>query len=403
MPIRIRKRPGDLHWTAAGSFAAISLAQYFVDLLSNGGGGVVYPGGTGGGAYFPPIGGGSGGSTLLSRALALDGSAGGLGIIYSEDFDVDDPTWIDINGGLDATKYLIIDELFTSPVEALYVSGDILDRSYSFLARAPTIGGTFAEIWNADVAGDYFSGIVAAGSMRTQMVGCNPTQPDEIIFMGACNLGAAVFKCTAGGSIVEIPALSSLYGGSDTLLISYGAGKFLTGKNAGDTYTFLSDYSGLASLGSLGGGTHVRADATGITITPLGGGDLRIGASNLATHVDTSGLGLDWGADAVQFNYKMAIDDSGMQILTRDGSDPVISVDGGVSFLPTALPSSPMTFAFAGGTGADTRWLASGSDGLNGQVYYNQAGALGDWQIKTGNILTLNSGFTGARCLLALP
>src|SRR3989304_4339971 len=78
----------------------------------------------------------------------------GYGILYTANINTANPQWITVNAGLTSAQYTKINAFFRTPNGAFYAlyytvvdSGNYLTRPF-FIARAPSIGGTFTIIKN---------------------------------------------------------------------------------------------------------------------------------------------------------------------------------------------------------------------------------------------------------------
>lgn len=326
-----------------------------------------------------------------------------LGLLYTANLGLDS-NWTQINANLISTQYLIIRKALLTPSGKLFVVTKWDAGDSSFLARADAPGGDFTQIFNKTIADATF-GTGTAGTLHILAMGYNPLLPEEVIFVAINSSGTGTFRILPDGSIERVTRLDTLAASGDPRIMTFGGNEWLTGWGAGNTLTFHIDYSGFTGLGSYGGFYHTRAGISATVFLPIGSGDLRVSLDNMQTHFDITGLNLDWGTlpGVTYWDYRMAVDNDGTNLLTSEKFSgifhSVISHDGGVSFAAVpGLPDGLLTYAFAGGSDIDARFLAVGG----GKVWYNETAGDGDWIDVTGDLTTLSATWTSSNVVLPI-
>ena len=311
------------------------------------------------------------------------------GILYTANINTANPQWITVNSGLTSAQYTKINALFRTPNGAFYAafyavadSGNYLTLPF-FIARAPSIGGTFAVLYNEPsirpsppLTGKQW-GIFAAAH--------NPLVSEKVGFvMGEVNVSKKFWigsgSSFAAGAFVDPSNLA--YGG-----LSYGLGYWL--------YTRYQHFSKIAP----GGGsvittgspniaqTHVRAGTTGRTFHEHGdGNDMYIAENNFAssTLVNlTENINLE---EVVGVPYYFSCDPTGTYMMTRfDTGQKGKSSDGGYTWSPlSGLPPGNWWWSYAGGVGTASWWVAAGGSSIRLSKDFGTT-----WLNREGNILSV--------------
>lgn len=324
------------------------------------------------------------------RVLLHDANAG---LLYSENFNEEDGSqvkWKFVNAGLSAAQYIPINTFFMTPNGALYAAwvteadpGNYLTRQF-FVARAPSIGATFAVLYDEPaIRPVVHTGL--APNWGIFAVGYNPLVSEKVAFiMGQQTVDKKIWigagSSFAAGAVVDNGSL--LLAG-----LSYGQDAWL--------YTRLDHYSRIATGGGsiLGTGSpgidaldifdpflgHVRASTTGRTFhLKSGGGGYVVGDDDLAT-VNTI-------TDADFEGTGFACDPSGTYIMVKYGAGQRgRSSDGGATFgtIPS-LPFGNWWWSYGGGAGATSRWVAAGGSSVRCSLDFGDT-----WLNKEGNLTSL--------------
>lgn len=292
------------------------------------------------------------------------------GFIYTENFDQANPSWVTVNSGLSVNQAAAATFAFVCPNGAFYVGNKmIVDSSNyltadangrAFIARAPYVGGTFEILYLESTirpAGD-----PAGRTWGVWACGHNPLLSEQVAFIiGETSVSKKIYV-GANGSYT--PG-ATVYGANVLIgSLSYGFGNWLF--TTSQHYEKISpNGSSVVSTGSPNLGvydiydlfnTHVRAGTTGTTLhADSTNGHLLVGTNNLASIVERT------DAD-VHVTNGMAVDITGLLIMLRYGAGlRGKSSDGGVTWATMgSLPySGEYIFAWAGGAGASSRWIAA--------------------------------------------
>jgi len=312
----------------------------------------------------------------------------GYGILYTANINTANPQWITVNAGLTSAQYTKINAFFRTPNGAFYAlyytvvdSGNYLTRPF-FIARAPSIGGTFTIIKNessvrpSPVTGQNW-GLFAAAH--------NPLVAESVGFViGTVNVDKKFWigsgSSFASGAVVDTSSLH--YGG-----LSYGLGYWL--------YTRYQHFSKIAP----GGGsvittgspniaqTHARAGTTGRTFHEHGdGGDMYIAENNFASSTlvnlaETINL-----EDVFGVPPYFACDPTGTYMMTRFNTGAKgKSSDGGYTWSPlSGLPPGTWWWSYAGGVGTASWWVAAGGSSIRLSKDFGTT-----WLNREGNILSV--------------
>ena len=309
---------------------------------------------------------------------------GNKGLLYSKNFDEAVPDWITVNAGLTQAQYQSINFMFVTPNGALYAGRARIvdDGNYTasppFIARAPSIGATFVVLYDEPaIRPSPFAG-KQWGIWGAAM---NPLLPEKVAFvLGTHNEASRKIYVGAGSSFTPGVSLSHSFF-TDPNCLSYGLG-----------FWMFCDYDGVqlivpsgasvdssVSIGVAPG--HQRASTTGKTFHQINGSNgLIIGEDNLATDSTISDIDMAaFGTNSEVF----AVDPTGMFGMMRYGAGARGKTsDGGATFASMgSLPfTSSYVFAYAGGEGSDSRWIAAFS-----VVRYSPDFGV-NWENKEGNI-----------------
>lgn len=341
---------------------------------------------------------------ITQRVIVHDAFAAGL--FYTETFDQAIPAWNVINGGMNSTELLAINNVVVCPNGAIYVA-KIGSGSDVFIKRAPYPGGTFITVANATSIDDIF-GAGIAGSQFVYAIEADPTQQEEVIFLIGNSLGNDWYH----GANLSYTVATGLHGLSDvgrgrggpTLGIGSSTLWMISVASSGALVVFPQTYASITTRPNALGiqqDRFIRAGTSGKTfhyVDSISPPWIRVGNDNYTTYTDINpvvGTNLEQGAfsySTYHMKYRMASDGVGSYVLTRGaGGTPIVSIDGCNSFFPisglTASTAYVWLFAHGFNDGASSEWIACPGDG---HVYYNNAGGQGTWADKTSNITAVS-------------
>jgi hypothetical protein len=311
------------------------------------------------------------------------------GLLVTDNFD--EPDGADIayqfwNPGIDPLDVVRIatgpfrffTNVFMTPNGAVYVC--IWDFTFfKKIYRASAIGGMFVEVVDQDW-------VDAAEEPNAQImgIGYNPTKSEEvgIVIRAASTYAGHMYLGNGVSGFVQKGAIT--INNDDAGKLTFGGGKWiLDGIRASTTYWHRMSADGMtqelvtSDLGS-GGGYHTRA-GSGPRIFKAQNSDLLYSLDN-ATNTTLVNV-----PEGLTHNGYMVASPDGLQLLaTWDVGDRGKSSDGGNTW--SGLPNLPFggeyCFAYAGGVGAESRWIAA-----RGIVRYsdNVFGAE-SWVEKGGNL-----------------
>lgn len=314
------------------------------------------------------------------------------GLIHTPDILIASPVWTTINAGLTATQYSTLNRFFVTPNGALYAgrlsSGDTGD----FVARAPSVGGTFVIIEDA-------TSILAkeGGTLnRCDAIGYNPLVSEQVAYILQGTNGGGHAYLGAAGSYPQVYTFTNIGQngpiGSDyhqhQYRLSYGFGNWIfhmwSSANGNQLIVkFNAGFTAVVTTVDIGGiGSHNvchRAGATGkFFLKPTTAG-LKTFDNNDASILTIVSI------DSDIKNEGMNIDLTGMAVMTRYATgNRGKSSDGGAtwSFIPGLSASNNYHFAPAGGV---NDWVAAG-----GGNYVELTIDFGtNWTPKTGNLATI--------------
>ena len=330
--------------------------------------------------------------TLGPRSLLIhDTGATSKGLLYSETKPGDTARkWITVNAGLTSTQYENINHVVVCPNGAVYVGFISQTSAFTFLARAPYVGGTFTIIEDATSLQAKFGG--ALYEQHLDVFACNPLLPEKVLYIAGWN-GTSKAYYGANETFVVGATLSNVERGGS---LSYGAGKWLftyEGWSSGPVgywRTLSADGATADAINSLPNYLsirHVRASTSGKTYHYIMSDEsLRVGTDNLTSYTDVGSL---VKAQSSPNNAIIGIDASGAQLMTAyDTPLKGKSSDGGATWTDiSALPyvGNIWRFAYSGGVGAASRWVAGSS-----YLYYSEDFGV-SWINIQGNLPLLSS------------
>lgn len=263
-----------------------------------------------------------------------------------------------INAGLTVAQYQAANFGFVTPGGVVYVgkadhspSAPADPTSFTFLARAPSLGDTFTVLkdWSSFPGGDD-RGIAG--------IGYNPLVADQIgVVMGTEGVDKK-FNLSTGGVFTP----GAVIGGSGANFlcnVSYGLGAWLVTQNPETWGRLNAAGSSISASGTHTnlGVTHKRASSTGRTFHFLGGNGIIVAENNFATPTDVSDSNLN---DTLRIE-SLAPDPSGTYLMIRYGAGKRgKSTDGGFSYaLIPSLFLGNWFFAYAGPGSTLPRFMAA--------------------------------------------
>lgn len=377
-------------------------AEVFSDLSTDGdapGGGVALPAPSM--IYFPPL-------PEFKPLFPLDVSAtpdgpttvllidSEKGILISENFNESSPTYRFWNTGLLFSEISAAATFFTTPNGAYYLL--VKDKIYSApgykIYRAPGLGGVFVEVINQDwfdISSGYTGNIMLIG------LGYNPNRPEEIAFVlrTDATFTASIWIGSPSNDWVKGAEFNIGNHFSHARFVghlTFGGNKWVWDRIAdpGIDRFFVRFSANAATLEEtsiqlLDIDGHYRAGSSAVIMSPrnVPGSDLirSIDNADNLTYIDTNGPVGNFGKNLSLANdglYMMGNWDAG-------GGERGKSSDGGTTWsgLPTLPFGGMYCFAYAGGAGVASRWIAA-----RGVVRYSPDFG-NTWQNKEGNIASL--------------
>jgi hypothetical protein len=308
--------------------------------------------------------------------------------MYTANINTANPQWITVNAGLTSTQYTKINLMFKTPNGAFYaVYYDVTDTPAGkpfFIARAPSIGGTFTVLYSeASIRPSPTTGLqwgifaAAYNPLVSESVGfvMGTVGVDKKFWIGAGSSFAA------GALITDSPGY--YYGG-----LSYGLGFWLYATY--DHFSKIAPGGGsvVASGNKSTGQVHARASTTGRTFHQQNGGtnNLIVGENNLATTtlIDLAeSIVVD---DAFGIPMYFACDPTGAYMMTRfDTGAKGKSSDVGATWSPlSSLPPGTWWWSYAGGVGVASWWVAAGGSSIRLSKDFGTT-----WLNREGNILSV--------------
>lgn len=328
-----------------------------------------------------------------------------LGFVYTNDFDSDQPTWIAWNTGLDPEYQTSASRtFFITPNGAVWcLLRGVGGHTYlsSRIYRAPYVGGIFEIVVDlAFLKANYNLG-PNDDRYGISSMGYNPSKPEEVgVVMGAhrsdtletqINLWVINFPTMVKGSAVVPVTMRAGSLSFDTVNKKWIAMDDAVGAIPVVNYKlFRLNYSGSSveySSGDLSN-TDVPCFLRGtksarLYLCHLSATDKFYATDNGGNTITEIGDSQEVGT--TQWSY--ACDPSGQFIMGNwtTAAKKGMSGDYGYTWVgvPTLPPGGDYAFAYAGGDGASSGWIAA-----RGVVRYSPNFG-GSWQNKEGNLLQI--------------
>lgn len=324
----------------------------------------------------------------------------GKGILYTKNFDSASPDWILWNTGIDSTDITNLigyyySKWFVAPNGSVWV-GVIKNVNHTGMTKiyyAPYIGGEFSVVMDNTMIEAQFGG--SAANNRIYGMGFNPEQPEQIAMILQVNDGAGNVQGTFvlgdhSGFTAPGAILSNEGSRGGRSRITYGDGEWSYIHNA-----FSPNGSFCYRISADGTSILSQIDTGGYAGIPLD--HIRAGVSQtlMTLNVDDTGQynprrSTDGGNTWTTIN--LGSDKVGMLAMAPDGTFMMgtwtttgyrgRSGDGGYSWsgLPTLPPGGAYAFAYAGGEGVLSKWIAA-----KGVIRYSPNFG-NTWVNKEGNI-----------------
>lgn len=328
-----------------------------------------------------------------------------LGFVYTNDFDSDQPTWIAWNTGLDPEyQTSTVRQFFITPNGAVWclLKGRV-GKTYTYdrLYRSPTVGGTFQLVVDqAFLVSQY------PGSWTSLFISCityNPTKSEEVgVVMGAVNGGTLAFQVNVW--VINYPTLTR---GTANLRISGNGSRSgsISFDPINQKWIVLEDF-----LGGIPVTDYVlwRVSYNASNIEYTSGALFGNDAPYLLRGTNTSKLYLYYTVDSSfsvtdnggnnitligdsqevgQTRWSYACDPTGQFIMGNWTLAAQKGASGDFGYTWTGLPALPpggaYAWAYAGGAGTSTGWIAA-----RGVVRYSPNFG-NSWLNKEGNLLQI--------------
>jgi hypothetical protein len=324
------------------------------------------------------------------------------GLLLSKNFNepvAGDVTWQFWNSGIDTAdlEYITtaslarIPEVFITPGGSVWMAvfEKVFERWIDTIYFAPALGALFTKVIDqAWLDANEPGGVVGISGM-----GYNPNKPEEIAFIaGNCSAAQTGRHLWIGNRNGFIQKTALTFLGQFANPITYGNNEWghITSNNGGSTKTF-------RRFAGDGSSQLTAVDITNVTASGATPGHWRAGTSKIIIAYNGDGntisVSTDGGATfsdfdvTKSFHRNFAVHPGGQYILA--GWDNASgkrgkSSDGGTSWsgLPNLPAGGEYAFAYAGGAGVDSRWIAA-----RGVVRYsNNAFGAEDWLNKEGNL-----------------
>lgn len=305
------------------------------------------------------------------------------GLVYTSNFHETEPVWVQLNGGLTSDQYLAIQQIEFCPSGAVYVAslGNSNVREI-FIARAPSLGATFTIIEDETTLAVKYP---AATIFCLRGLGIDKTKPEAVAYAAgdAATESADIFYGLTGVFTQEVHIGNCTREGS----LTYGLGKWLftyEGWSFGSVgiYSLLSaDCSSILSAAVHFWYTAIRHQRLGYSGKTYhfvtNEADILVGTDNLTSEVRVGSFLEPLGYHGIAF------DPSGTLMMSRYAAGRKgKSSDGGSSWSDiTGLAyTGAWAFAYAGGSGTTSRWVA----GSSYMQYSDNFGVT--WITKQGNL-----------------
>src|SRR3972149_3914992 len=313
----------------------------------------------------------------------------GYGILYTANINTANPQWITVNSGLTSAQYTKINALFRTPNGAFYDvfyavadSNNYLTVPF-FIARAPSIGGTFTVLYNEP-------------SIR-------PSPPLTRKQWGIFSAAHTPLVSEKVGFVMgEVNVSKKFWIGSGS---SFAAGAFVDPSNLafgglsyGRRFWLVSRYQHFSKIAPGGGSvittgspniaqTHVRAGTTGRTFHEHGdGNDMYIAENNFASSTLVNLTEIINLEDVFGVPPYFSSDPTGTYMMTRFNTGAKgKSSDGGYTWSPlSSLPPGNWWWGYAGGIGTASWWVAAGGSSIRLSKDFGTT-----WLNREGNILSI--------------
>ena len=325
---------------------------------------IILPGGipTGSGEAGPPY--------CIINDLSTSGfGTSGIGLVYTENFDADDPEFYTINGGLSAYRIARIRRMMRAPNGAIYAGLTSIGGGNHdwFLARAAYPGAAFEII--EDQASINAKMGTTGNNGRLGAFFLNPLYPEYLVY-ALWNTGTTlkIYRGNYGAWALGATLNSDNTEGD----FSYGGGKWVytgSGGGAGKIWLLNADASAEVSSMATNGfllRRHVRGSTSGkLFLWDDDGNNIALSSDYGTTLTNDVGGGLYAVGAAVADLSRFAVDPTGTYIATtRATTGKGKSSDGGNTLVDIAnLPFTGFNwfFAYAGGAGSSSCWVAAGS------------------------------------------
>lgn len=281
------------------------------------------------------------GPTVPIKVVMVDPT---VGLLYSSDFDSVNPNWITVNNGLTAAQYQGINFMFIVPSGAIYV-GHGRKTTSDFIARAPAIGSPF---------------VVLNSGNKIWGAGYNPDVPDYVVLMMEAS-GTQYYWSITGETLTQGSLTSYSEPGSTITDITYGFNAW--------TITGFGKWWRLAANGLSETANGTITNGPAVESKRASGSKYLVNARNAVTGlcitVDnfvTNTLITDSNMSSTVFVRNLALDPTGMFMMAPYAVGAKgKSSDGGTTWglLPNLPPGGEYAFAYAGGDGTGSRWIAA--------------------------------------------
>lgn len=298
------------------------------------------------------------------------------GLLYTENFHESSPDWQTINAGLTQAQYQQINTIILGPNGELYVAHRRATGfgTGPFIAYSPGIGQNFTVIEDATSIAAKFSGSVTQG---VNALGIDPLTGRVAYVISSGNainvmssklyIGSTTSFALAGASLDTLLHVNSIGN------ISYGNGKWrLTGtatdtasskyiKINGDGSAVNDNIFAGSQVGLDTSSCHVPLDTTAIVYMLRDNAFIKITDNGAVSGDFTNLIGSLLNFEDLWDNAT-AIDPTGTLLMVSwDTGHRGRSSDGGATI--TGIPNLPFggryAFAYAGGDGAESRWIAA--------------------------------------------
>jgi hypothetical protein len=345
---------------------------------------------------FSPIFPGDGTVSPYGPKIVLIGTVN-HGLLYSNNFNTEDPgdvTWHFMNNGLsgDFTHGTVDNNLrvFMTP------SGSVWIALWKF--NSGTGGAVLQELYYATSLGGTFNKIVDRAYLETQIPGdtrgriagvaVNPNKSEEIAFIGSNggDFNQARFFIGGRNGFVKKSIMTVAHG---TGVLSFGGGKWI----------YQQDYQHNRTILNADGSSVIKADNPGTTRCIFRGGT-GLKVFTILESPNRLFFSTDGGENYIQINPGGSGNEFDASSSSRYAADPTDmflmgywtnsgkrgkSSDGGYTW--SGIPNLPFggvyAYAYAGGSGTSSRWIA-GAGILRISLDFGNT-----WINREGNLLQL--------------